>query len=213
VPWYLNLMMYKLTEAFKEKNKGKVLHYAADLGHYCGDAHVPLHCTKNYNGQYTGQNGIHGFWESRIPELFGENYDYFVGKAEYWDKPDQRIWQLILKSASEVDSVLRIERELNAQFPGDKKYTYEQRGENTIRTYSREYSDAYDRALNNMTERKMREAIVDLGSMWYTCWINAGSPDLHELREIPPTPEEVEATKQMEASWRQGKIQGREHED
>jgi len=212
VPWYLNLMMYKLTDAFKEKNKFRVLHYISDIGHYCGDAHVPLHCTKNYNGQFTGQNGIHGFWESRIPELFGEDYDYFVGKAEYWEKPNEHIWQIILESASEVDSVLRIERELNAQFPPDKKYSYEQRGENTIRTYSKEYSEAYDKALNYMTERKLRKAVIDLGCIWYTCWVNAGSPDLNTMREMPPSPEDIEQTKEMETSWRQGKIIGREEE-
>ena len=213
VPWHLTLMMYKLTEAFKEKNKGKVLRYASDIGHYCGDAHVPLHCTKNYNGQLTGQHGIHGFWESRIPELFGEDYDYFVGKAEYWGKPNENIWQIILESAAQADSVLRIERELNEKFPADKKYAFEQRGENTVRTYAVEYSDAYDQALNNMTERKLRKSIIALGSIWYTCWVNAGSPDLGTMREVPPTPEEMEETKRMESSWRQGKQQGREHED
>lgn len=213
VPWYLNLMMYKLTDAFKEKNKGRVLRYASDIGHYIGDAHVPLHCTKNYNGQLTGQHGIHGFWESRIPELFGEDYDYFVGKAEYWEKPNDRIWDIIMESASQVDSVLRFERELNEKFPADKKYAYEQRGETTIRTYSKEYSDAYDKALNNMTERKLRKAIIALGSVWYTCWVNAGSPDLGSLREMPPTQEEIEEAKKLEASWRQVKIQGREHDD
>ena len=213
VPWHINLMMYQLTEAFKSKNKYRVLRYVSDIGHYVGDAHVPLHCTKNYNGQLTGQHGIHGFWESRLPELFGEDYDYFVGKAEYWERPNDRIWEIILESAAEADSVLRIERELNEQFPADKKYTYEQRGETTVRAYSREYSDAYDKALNNMTERKLRKSIIALGSVWYTCWVNAGSPDLSMLREVPPTPEEIEEAKQLEASWRLGKQQGREHED
>jgi hypothetical protein len=27
----------------------------------------------------TNQKGIHGFWESRVPELFAEDYDYLVG--------------------------------------------------------------------------------------------------------------------------------------
>ena len=44
---------------------------------------MPLHTTENYNGQMTGQRGIHGFWESRLPELKSKDYDYFVGRAEY----------------------------------------------------------------------------------------------------------------------------------
>jgi hypothetical protein len=47
------------------------------LGHYIGDAHVPLHTTSNYNGQKTNQHGIHGLWESRIPEqLFDERVTF-----------------------------------------------------------------------------------------------------------------------------------------
>jgi hypothetical protein len=58
-------MLNRLTRAFKEHDRERILRYSADLGHYIGDAHVPLHCTRNYNGQLSGQHGIHGFWESR----------------------------------------------------------------------------------------------------------------------------------------------------
>ena len=49
--------------------------------YYVGDAHVPLHTTENYNGKMTGQKGIHGFWESRLPEINADNYNFFVLKA------------------------------------------------------------------------------------------------------------------------------------
>jgi hypothetical protein len=62
VPWHIHLMTFRLTEAFKQKDKRKILRLSADLGHYVADAHVPLHATENYNGQLTGQTGIHGFW-------------------------------------------------------------------------------------------------------------------------------------------------------
>ena len=66
--------------AFIEKDSDKILKYSADLGHYIADAYVPLHTTENYNGQLTGQKGIHAFWESRLPELFSEDYNYLVDK-------------------------------------------------------------------------------------------------------------------------------------
>ena len=59
VPYHIIYMQAKLTEAFKQKNKDSILFYAADLGHYIGDAHVPLHTTINYDGQLTGQKGMH----------------------------------------------------------------------------------------------------------------------------------------------------------
>jgi hypothetical protein len=81
LPWNLQRMQRLLTEAFRQRDSRRILKIASDMGHYIGDAHVPLHTTSNYNGQKTEQHGIHGFWESRIPELFAdESYDYFVGK-------------------------------------------------------------------------------------------------------------------------------------
>ena len=72
VPWHIQLMLARLTKAFKEKNFSKILRNSADIGHYIADAHVPLHTNSNHNGQLTNQKGIHAFWESRIPELLAE---------------------------------------------------------------------------------------------------------------------------------------------
>ena len=210
VPWYINLMLYKLTEAFKQKSKWKILYYSADIGHYIADAHVPLHCTHNYNGQFTDQTGIHGFWESRVPELYGDQYDYFVGKATYIDKPLDYIWKTVLLSASEVDSVLSFEKQLTTTFPSDQKFTYEQRGQTMVRTYSVDFSAAYQKMLNGMQERKMRDAIISVGSFWYTAWVNAGQPDLSSLSNAAPTAEEQLEIDNMEQQWRNGKIIGRD---
>ncbi len=213
VPWYVQLILYRLTEAFKQKDKYKILHYSADIGHYIADAHVPLHCTKNYNGQLTNQVGIHGFWESRIPELFGEDYDYFIGKAEYIEDPSDFIWKIVLESFSQVDSVLLMEKELSVQFPADNKYSFEQRGEISVRTYSREFSAAYQQKLNDMQERKMRHAIISVGSFWYTAWINAGKPDLSDVTDSPVSANDQEELEVMDKAWRDGKIQGRAHDE
>jgi hypothetical protein len=85
---------------------------------------------------------------------------------------------VILKSSSEVDSVLSFERELSASFPADQKYSFEQRGDANVRTYSRAYAEAFQQKMNNMEERKLREAIVAVGSFWYTAWVNAVNPTL-----------------------------------
>lgn len=121
VPWHIEKMVYRLTEAFKDENLDLILHYSADLGHYIADSHVPLHTTENYNGQMTNQKGIHGFWESRIPEMKSEGYDYWVGKAKYIDKPIEKAWATIKASHAAVDSVLTFEAQLNAKYSPDKK--------------------------------------------------------------------------------------------
>jgi hypothetical protein len=183
------------------------------LGHYMGDAHVPLHTTLNYNGKLTGQWGIHGFWESRLPELFSDNYDLMVGRATYIDRPLDAAWDAVEASHHALDSVLNFEAKLNEKFPTDKKYSYEKRGSRTMKVYSKEYSEAYHKTLNGMVERRMRAAIFAIGSLWYTAWVDAGQPDLSAL-DNKESPEELEEQlKQEEARWKQGNMKGRKHED
>lgn len=185
LPWHLERMLNSLTKAFKEQDLNKILHVSAELGHYIADAHVPLHTSENHDGQLTNQKGIHAFWESRIPELQAGKYNYLVGKVEYLSNPSEAIWKIIKQSHAAVDSVLRFEAKLNAEFPADKKYAIETKGKITLKNYSEEYTLAYDKLLNGMVERRMRSAIHMVGCFWYTAWVNAGQPDLGSLSASP----------------------------
>jgi len=185
VPWHISLMKYKLTEAFKAKDVDRILKISADIGHYIGDAHVPLHSTENYNGQKTNQYGIHGFWESRLPELFSDKYDFFVGRAKYIDNVQMAAWAASEGSYAAKDSVLDFERKLNSTFGSDRKYSNEQRGQAMIKVYSKEYSEAYHNMLDNQVERRIRASVLTVGSIWYTAWVDGGQPDLNNLQQTP----------------------------
>ena len=213
VPWWLQTMLYRLTNAFKEKNQVKILRYAAEIGHYIADAHVPLHANSNHNGQFSGQKGIHGFWESRVPELLAEKeWDFFIGKADYLKNPADFIWKRVLESAVAADTVLQIEKELTASFPQDQKFSFEERNGITIRQYSSAFSKAYDSRLKGMIERRMRQSIHATASFWYTAWINAGQPDLKKLNNREFTNEELKEFEALNNSWKNAPIKGREHE-
>lgn len=212
VPWHLEKMLYRLTEAFRTENLDLILHYSADLGHYVGDAHVPLHTTENYNGQLTNQKGIHGFWESRIPELKAEDFDYWLGKAHYIDRPNETAWNIVKTSNSCVDSVLKLEKKLSESYPPDKKYSFENRGNTVMKVYSREYAADYNLLLNGMVERRMRAAIISVGSLWYTAWINAGKPDLEKLDTKELSDSLKRLHKMEELRWRNHKKGTYEHE-
>ncbi|GAB4405654.1 MAG: hypothetical protein OHK0039_06850 [Bacteroidia bacterium] len=194
VPYHLPRAVYQLKAAFEAGDLERILKVSADLGHYVGDAHVPLHTTENYNGQLTGQKGIHGFWESRLPELFATQYDFFVGRSFYVDDIHAAAWTFVLDSHRALDSVLGFERELNAAFPPDRKYGYESRGNVVMRVYSRDYAAAYHDRLDGMVERRMQQAIRFTGSLWYTAWKLADSPDLAPLldRTLEISPQEYE---------------------
>lgn len=182
VPWHIDLMVRRLTKAFKDEDFDRILRLSADLGHYVGDAHVPLHTTKNYNGQLTNQKGIHGFWESRLPELYSQNYDFFIGKAKYIENPLDYAWQVVAASFAAVDSVLAFEADLNSRFPTDRKYSFENRGASLMKVYSEDYSNEYHKLMDGMVERRMRSAIIGAGSLWYTAWVNAGQPNLSRYK-------------------------------
>lgn len=213
VPWWVQTMLWRLTSAFREKNQARILKLSAEIGHYIADAHVPLHASHNHNGQFTGQNGIHGFWESRIPELLADKeFDFWIGKAEYINRPGDFIWARVLESGAASDTVLRFERELTNSYPSDAKYSFENRNGTIIRTYSTGFTKAYNDKLGGMVERRMRQSIFAIASFWYTAWVNAGQPDLKKLTNKEFAAEDLKEFEELQNNWRKGKIIGREHE-
>jgi len=184
VPWHIHLVKYQLTQAFQARDTDRILRLSADLGHYVADACVPLHTTRNYNGQLSGQHGIHAFWETRLPELYSDNYNFFVGPPQYIEKPQLKAWELVAGAHMALDSVLGFERQLTAEFAAEKKYGFEVRNNLTTRVYSRVFSEAYHRKLHGQVERQMRRAVLAIASYWYTAWIDAGQPDLNTLGSL-----------------------------
>ncbi len=210
VPWWTQTMLTRLTEAFINKDAGRILKLSAEIGHYISDAHVPLHACSNYNGVQTGQTGIHGFWESRIPELFASSdFDFFIGKASYIEEPGEYMWRRVLESAAASDTVLKSEAVLNARFAPDRKYAFEERSGKIIRQYSTAYSKAYMNMLNGMVERRMRQSIYSIASFWYTAWINAGQPDLRSLSAKPLTAAEIKEYEELNQQWQNAKPIGK----
>jgi hypothetical protein len=182
VPYNLYDQYYRLVKAFEAQDWERVIRYSSDIGHYVGDAHTPLHTTKNYNGQLTNQIGIHAFWESRIPELFAdESFNYFGGKATYIENKRSYFWDIVLESHSLVDSVLLIEKRVSEQFPEDRQYCFGDRNGINVRQQCPEYAKAYDEAMDGMVESRFKSAIQSTGSVWYSAWVDAGSPDLYQL--------------------------------
>ncbi|HUZ58403.1 MAG TPA: zinc dependent phospholipase C family protein [Hanamia sp.] len=214
VPWHIQIMLGRLTKAFKEKNFSSILKNSTELGHYIADAHVPLHASQNHNGQLTDQKGIHAFWESRVPELLADKkFDFFIGKAQYIKDPENFIWERVLKSANAADSVLKFEKKLSIQFPGDKKYAFEKRNGILIKQYSSAYTIAYNKMLNGMVERRMRQSIFAVASFWYTAWVNAGQPDLSELSKQSFSEKDVNEFERLNEEWKNAQvINERNHE-
>lgn len=179
LPWHITYVTYQLTKAFEEKDVDKILNLSADLGHYVADANVPLHTTENYNGQLTGQDGIHAFWESRLVELYMNDYDLLSPKAHYIENINKEIWEIVEYSFSQTFLVLSAETDAGIDIPDDQKFVYAERGNTEQKIESVAYSKAYNQHLNGMIEDQMKRSIVAVASFWYTAWVNAGQPNLN----------------------------------
>jgi hypothetical protein len=210
VPWHIVRTFNQLKDAFLIGDPHAILQASAELGHYVADSNVPLHATRNYNGQLTGQNGIHALWESRLPELFFDKYDFFVGKAEYVPDPQAAAWAAVYQSSALVDSVLMEERLLTDSSP--IKFNYESKGKQTIKVYSVSFSRSYHMRLDGMVERRLRSSIKMVGDLWYTAWVDAGQPDLGKLMSYSPTEKELAERRDELKKWKEKNFQAREHE-
>ncbi|HTH54624.1 MAG TPA: zinc dependent phospholipase C family protein [Cyclobacteriaceae bacterium] len=212
LPWNIQRVYLQLRDAFFVRNPDRILKLSADLGHYLADAHVPLHTTKNYNGQLTNQVGIHALWESRLPELFSTDYDFYTGKAQYVSNVQKEAWKIVVHTNEALDSVLRFEKQMSELW-GEKKYNFESQGKLTIKVFSVGYSKAYHDKLSGMVERQMRASVLMIGSLWYSAWVDAGQPDLRLLMDHKPTEEELRENEvQLEQMKKEKRALLRPHE-
>ncbi|MDX1685261.1 MAG: hypothetical protein R3275_08485 [Saprospiraceae bacterium] len=176
---------HALKTAFKKGNTRAILDHASNLGHYVADAHVPLHTTVNYNGQLTGQNGIHAFWETSIPELLTEDsFDLVVGRADYVRDVKTYVWQIIRSSHLYVADVLNKEKELRAKWPDGKETCPIDRNGKTFFWPCPELTSAYHEAMGGMVESQMRKAIYATACLWWTAYVEVGQPVLGNLNHM-----------------------------
>lgn len=213
LPWQIEEMMNKLTKAFKEKNKNEILYVAADLAHYLGDATQPLHSTNNYDGQLTGQKGIHSFFESHLPQSFGDAYNFNTGDVHFIKDVDAETWAIIGHTHSLTDSVLNAEKEARKAIPADDIFVKDENGQVKKNRYGQQinseaFASAYHKQLNGLIERQIRAAVSATASYWYTAWVNAGKPDLSDLDPAGTTKRNQKNFKADYKLWQKGKLNG-----
>ncbi|KAA9037285.1 S1/P1 Nuclease [Ginsengibacter hankyongi] len=210
LPWYIQNIMEKLTAAFKKRNKSEILFLSAELAHYVGDAHMPLHTSSNFNGQLTNQKGIHALWESEIPELFGNSYNFKTNSAKYIPDVTAETWDIIIHTHSLEDTLLSDEKKVRKSFNAGDMYKKDATGNNILfynqPIFSDEYAKQFNTAMNGMVEKQLRLSIQDVANYWYTAWINAGSPELLSLDDEHMTKQNQKNYKIEYKAWGKGKL-------
>jgi hypothetical protein len=162
--------------AFTVKDTLQIIKLSAELGHYVADAHVPLHTSSNYDGQKTGQGGLHSFWESRIPEILGNRLDQFSGPASFITNVQNSAWTWVLASHKQLPLLFSMATQINASLKESETYSFEQKGQTLVKTPSLKFSLAYHKALNGQIESRFMAAVQHVGDLWYSAWLTAGQP-------------------------------------
>ena len=178
VPWEVNRVYGRLVHAFKNQMKDSVLFYAADLGHYIADSHVPLHTTENHDGQVTGQKGLHVLWESLVPEEELKSYQLYIPtKVEYIKNPQDFIFQILLESHAMLPELFQAEKDVTKEIGVDNKHEIVEKYGKKMKYYTKAFIQAYGKKLAPSIQQRMLLTSNRVASFWYSAWKDAGSPN------------------------------------
>lgn len=168
VPWRIGEYYGKLIRAFKEKNAKQIIEISTFLGHYVADIHVPFHAIANYDGQLTGQKGLHARFESVMVERQIKPEDLKPQKASIIKHPVATAFQWAKTSMRRSEKALQADREAVAQ---DK-------------AYGEPYYKIFSAQMRPLALRCLEESGRDLASLWNSAWIAAGRPALPEATDV-----------------------------
>ena len=207
MPYYVITMKNQLTNAFRKKNRDSILFYAADLAHYIGDVHVPLHTTRNYDGQLTNQKGLHSLWESVIPEIELDKYDLASAhQARYLKNPEKSIWQAVRNAHNLTTNVLRLERESSMRFTDSSKYRVQIRRGKEVRYYSTRFAKEYSKLLGKSINQQLVNSADLIADFWYTSWVDAGKPDMKPLMKSTTADPQNHALKKERKAFQENNL-------
>lgn len=179
VPWRTAEQYAALVAAFRQRDAAAVLRQAAILGHYSGDAHVPLHAAVNYDGQLTGQQGVHGRWESDLVERYERQLEPLVQPAAARPPGDPRELLLAALRSGFAQTRELLASDLAARGPKDLAATPEDE-----RYDDGYYSRLFEREGPRLAAR-LTESAEATGGLWLQAWIEAGRPELDWSYRVP----------------------------
>jgi hypothetical protein len=139
---------------------GDVALFAAIASHYMQDAHQPFHGSVNYDGQLTGNHGIHARFERDLFERFQSRLTVNPARpAPILDVRDAA-FDVLLASYQLVDSILKADSEAIA-------------GKDT---YDDAYFELFFAKVRPVLERRLAESITATAGLIMGAWQMAGKP-------------------------------------
>ena len=174
LPWRSAEIYGKLVDAFRGtagSSRENVKFFSSVLTHYVADAHVPFHAALNYDGQLTGQWGVHSRFES---ELFERYRDTLRVQPRQPVAPSAGardvVFDILLESSPLVAPILQADR---AAVAGRE-------------LYDDEYFSRFFGRVRPILERRLADAITASAALITAAWVEAGRPALPVAVERQP---------------------------
>ena len=177
LPWRTHEIAGRLVRGFEALHKNgqyarsDIRFFSAIIGHYVADAHVPLHAVLNYNGQLTGQTGLHNRWEDELFLRYQKQLVLKPGPLRRIQSERDFVFETLLESSQLVPALLAADKEAIG----------------TRDTYDDQYFETLFARTRPTLEKRLSEAITAVASIISSAWEQAGKPALSA--NPPPQPQ------------------------
>ncbi len=163
LPWAIITWEDSLKKTFQQKNWALAMQISADLGHYLGDIHQPLHITTNYDGGLCvpKRRGVHSRYETDLIGYYQSKILYTNDSASYISNISDYAFNMLYNDFQYVDSVFYGDS-VAAAFAGSTSGTV--------------YLTKYWESAGQYTTSLMKNASKATADIIYTAWVDAGSP-------------------------------------
>jgi hypothetical protein len=175
LPWRLAEFFGQLRRGFEGFGRQSafattdVILFSASMSHYIQDAHQPFHGTDNYDGQLTGQRGIHARFETNLIERFQSRLTLNPPAPKPITAPRDESFRVLIDSYDLVDGILQADKTAVA---GKE-------------TYDDDYYEKLFAAVKPVIDRRISAAISATASLIMGAWEAAGRPTL-KLEDARP---------------------------
>ena len=163
LPWRTEEIYQQLVDAFMQKgpySRENLKFFAAVISHYTADAHVPFHAVVNYDGQLTGQWGIHSRFESDLFNRYQSSLQLAPKIPEKVGSVRELIFDSLAVSFSKAQAVLDADK---AAVAGKD-------------LYDDGYYDAFFGQVRPILEQRLSDSIGDVVGVITAAWVEAGRP-------------------------------------
>ncbi len=173
--WAAQRTFDQLVEAFQRQDLEQILLYSADLSHYVGDLHQPFHTTENFNGQFTGQLGIHSRFESDLVNLYLERVPFSKTAPTNLGPVMRQLHDVAVESYQRVDDILLADRRVVSELEIDRKQYLGKA--NKGKKYPDQYFKRMFDEVGGVLGNRLNQAAYRVTSLWWMAWEKAGQPD------------------------------------